>query len=276
MEIVCVGNELLIGKVLNTNAHWLSKRATTLGIDVKRITVVRDVVTEIADVICEVLMRKPQFLITTGGLGPTFDDMTLKGVAKALHRELVVNEEALQMVKEKYAEYAKTRNISGDELTEPRIKMATLPEDTVAVKNPVGTAPGVRADVDDTVLIVLPGVPGEMEAIFEEYVVPLLRQASGDMRFYERSIFADRIMESVLAPLIDRVMHDNPRVYIKSHPRREEGKPHIELHFSTSGKLAEEAEGKLLKAAAQLSGLIKKAGGKVFAEDDQVNLADFA
>jgi nicotinamide-nucleotide amidase len=271
MEIVCVGNELLIGKVLNTNAHWLSKRATTMGIDVKRITVVRDVVTEISDVICEVLRRKPQFLITTGGLGPTFDDMTLKGVAEALHRKLAINEEALQMVKGKYAEYAKTRNVGGDAMTEPRVKMATLPEGTVPIKNPTGTAPGVRADVGGTVLIVLPGVPAEMEIIFESYVVPLLRQASGDRGFYEKSIFADRIMESVLAPLIDMVMHDNPCVYIKSHPKREEGKPHIELHFSTSGTPSDKAEEKLEKAAAQLSGLIVKAGGDVFAEDGNVN-----
>ncbi len=270
MEIVCVGNELLIGKVMNTNAHWLSKRATTLGIDVKRITVVRDVVTEIADVLCEVLKRKPKFLITTGGLGPTFDDMTLKGVAKALHRKLAVNAEAIQMVKEKYTEYAKTRNIGGDEMTEPRVKMATLPEGTMPIKNPMGTAPGVRADVDGTVLIVLPGVPAEMEAIFESYVVPLLRKASGDMGFYEQSIFADRIMESVLAPLIDTVMGDNPCVYIKSHPRRTENKPHIELHFSTSGKASEKPEEKLQRAAVQLSGLIGEAGGKIFAEDGNV------
>ena len=76
MEIVCVGNELLIGKTLNTNAHWLARRATSLGIMVKRITVVADDVDEIAKVILEALKRKPRFIITTGGLGPTFDDKT--------------------------------------------------------------------------------------------------------------------------------------------------------------------------------------------------------
>ena len=106
MEIICVGNELLIGKTLNTNAQWLSKHATTLGITVKRITVVADDINEIANAIREALKRKPQFVITTGGLGPTFDDKTLEGITKALNRKLEVNEKALKMVKEKYETYA--------------------------------------------------------------------------------------------------------------------------------------------------------------------------
>ncbi len=90
IEIICVGNELLIGKVLNTNAQWLSKRATSLGINVKRITVAADELSEICAVVRETLQRKPQFVITTGGLGPTFDDKTIAGIAKALNRELRV------------------------------------------------------------------------------------------------------------------------------------------------------------------------------------------
>ncbi|MCK4425067.1 competence damage-inducible protein A, partial [Candidatus Bathyarchaeota archaeon] len=74
MEIICVGNELLIGKTLNTNAHWLAKRITSLGLSVKRITVVGDEVNEIANAVREALQRKPRFIITVGGLGPTFDD----------------------------------------------------------------------------------------------------------------------------------------------------------------------------------------------------------
>lgn len=267
MEIVCVGNELLIGKVLNSNAQWLGKRATSLGIAVKRVTVCADEAKEIATVILEVLKRKPKFVITTGGLGPTFDDKTLQGIAEALHQKLAVDEEALRMVKEKYAEYAKTRNIDVGEMTAPRVKMATIPEGTKPILNPVGTAPGVRTDADGTVLVALPGVPAEMEAIFEASVVPLLQQASGDIGFYEKSIYADNIMESALAPLIDTVMHDNPLVYVKSHPRGRENKPHMELHFSTSGKKSEKPEERLQKAAAQLSGLIKMSGGKV-SEDE--------
>ncbi len=264
MEIVCIGNELLIGKVVNTNASWLGKCATSFGIAVKRVTICADEVQEIVTVLREVLSRKPRFVVTTGGLGPTFDDKTLQGIAEALHRKLCVDLEAFKMVQEKYAEYAKTRSVGACEMTAPRVKMATLPEGTTALLNPVGTAPGVRADVDGTVLVVLPGVPQEMEAIFEVSVVPLLQQASGDVGFYEKSIYADDVMESVLAPLIDRVMQDNLFVYIKSHPRGREHKPHMELHFSTSAKKSEKPQERLERAAVQLAGLIEESGGKVF------------
>ena len=266
MEIICAGNELLIGKTLNTNAQWLSKRATDVGIAVKRVTVVADEVEEIASAVREALQRKPQFIITTGGLGPTFDDKTLEGIAKALNRKLEVNSKALQMVKEKYEAYAREERIEKVELTQARVKMATIPEKTEPVPNPLGTAPGIRADLDETILMALPGVPSEMEAIFEETIAPLLKQASGGNVFHEKSIYADNIMESTLAPLIDKVMHDNPGVYVKSHPRGEENKPHMEIHFSIRAKDREEPEEKLQKAIIQLSSLIEKSNGKVFGD----------
>jgi nicotinamide-nucleotide amidase len=271
MEIICVGNELLIGKTLNTNAQWLSKRSTAMGIAVKRITVVADEVEEIASVVREALQRKPRFIITTGGLGPTFDDKTLEGIAKALNRKLEINAKALQMVKEKYEAYAREKRTEKVELTQSRIKMATIPQKTEPVPNPVGTAPGVRAGLDETILIALPGVPSEMEAIFEETVASLLKQASGDITFHEKSIYADNIMESTLAPLIDKVMHNNPDVYVKSHPRGEENKPHIEIHFSIKTKDTEKPEEKLQKAIVQLSSIIEKSSGKVFNENNQTD-----
>ena len=153
LEIICVGNELLIGKTINTNAHWLGKHATNLGVNVKRITVAQDIVDEIAKVICEALDRKPQFIITTGGLGPTFDDKTLEGVAKALNRKLEINEKALAMVKEKCEEYARKRQLSTiTDLTPSRVKMAMLPEKTEPVSNPIGTAPGIYANIEGTIL----------------------------------------------------------------------------------------------------------------------------
>jgi nicotinamide-nucleotide amidase len=263
MEIVCVGNELLIGKTLNTNAQWMAKQATVMGLTVNRITVVADDVTEIATAIRETVTRKPRFVITTGGLGPTFDDKTLEGVAEALNRKLAVNTEALKMVKEKYAAYARDKGAKKGELTPPRIKMATLPEKTVPIPNPVGTAPGVQADLKDTVLIALPGVPSEMKAIFNESVVPLLMRASGKSAFYERSVYVDGIMESSLAPLIDKVMQDNSGVYVKSHPKGRENRPHIEIHVSIRVDDAGKAEEKLGRVMAQISGLVVDAGGRV-------------
>jgi molybdopterin-biosynthesis enzyme MoeA-like protein len=116
-----------------------------------------------------------------------------------------------------------------------------------------------------------------MEAIFEAAVVPLLLQASKDVRFYQKSIYADEIMESVLAPLIEKVMHDNPSVYIKSHPKCREATltftPHIEFHLSTFGKPLDKPEEQLEKAATQLAGLIKKNRGQVFLKNNKFDVA---
>ena len=152
MEIICVGNELLIGKTLNTNAQWLGKQATALGITVKRVTVVADAVNEIANSVREALSRKPRFTITSGGLGPTFDDKTLEGVAEALNRKVAVNAEALNMIRRKYEAYAREKGAAPVELTRARVKMAKLPEKAEAIPNPVGTAPGVRVDLEETIL----------------------------------------------------------------------------------------------------------------------------
>lgn len=262
-----MGNELLIGKTLNTNAHWMARRSTTLGAIVSRITVVGDDVDEIASVIRESLKRKPRFLITTGGLGPTFDDKTLESIAKALNRELEINAKALEMIEEKYEAYAKARRVEKFELTPHRVKMAKLPKGAEPLLNPVGTAPGVKVEIKNTLLIVLPGVPSEMEAIFEESVAPLLKREAGNVVFFEVSIYADDIMESTLAPLIDKTMHDNPFVYIKSHPKGEERKPHMEIHFSTTAGNSKVARERIGKAIVQLSEFVQKSGGKVKVQD---------
>jgi nicotinamide-nucleotide amidase len=269
LEIICVGNELLIGKTLNTNAHWLAKRATSLGVMVRRVTVILDEVDEIATVLREALKRKPRFIITTGGLGPTFDDKTLEGIAKGLSRKLKVNKKALEMVREKYDSYLKQGKIDKVELTPARMKMATLPEGAEPLCNAVGTAPGMLLRVGGTFIVALPGVPPEMETIFDESVAPMIKKEAGNSGFFEKSIYADRIMESNLAPLIDKVMHDNPRVYIKSHvytrsnQQPSEGRPHIEIHFSTTAETSRSASEHLDKSIAELTRLIVDTGGRV-------------
>jgi molybdopterin-biosynthesis enzyme MoeA-like protein len=107
IEIICVGNELLIGKIKDTNAYFLAKQATKLGANVKRVTIIQDTIPEIAQAIREAIARKPQFIITTGGLGPT---LTIKpaGSRQSLGQELEVKK-LLAMVKQKCFDYAKKR-----------------------------------------------------------------------------------------------------------------------------------------------------------------------
>jgi nicotinamide-nucleotide amidase len=263
VEIICVGNELLIGKTLNTNAQWLAKRITTLGLTTSRITVVGDNIDEISNAIKEAIQRNPSFLLTTGGLGPTFDDKTLEGIAAALERKTEVNSEALRMVKEKYLSYAAEGRMEAAELTPARVKMTKLPEGARPLSNPVGTAPGVSIELENVSIIALPGVPSELKSIFDESVAPKLKQASDGVTFFEASVNSTNIMESEMAPLIDRVMQNNPFVYIKSHPKGTERVPIIEFHLSTTAKDATSARQRVSKALVQLTELIQGKGGKV-------------
>ena len=225
-EIISVGNELLIGHTLDTNSHWIAKRCTRFGWTLPRITVLRDSLAAIKDGVTGALRRKPDLLITLGGLGPTHDDMTLKGVSLALHNRLILNPGALAMVK---ARYSKLEASTG--LTRFRRKMATFPEGAKPLPNPVGTAPGVMINVGTTRLVSLPGVPSEMKAIFTGSVTPMLRASKGEAP-EEVSVDLVGIIESALAPALDRTRKAFPGLYFKSHPRGREGgiRTLIQLH----------------------------------------------
>jgi len=261
VEIICVGNELLIGKTLNTNAHWLAKRITSLGLKVRRITVVGDELNEIAAATREAVERKPCFIVVTGGLGPTFDDKTLEGVALGLNRKLQENEEALEMIRAKYERYVAEGRIKEYEMTPHRVKMGRLPEGAKPLPNPVGTAPGVILEHEGIKMVMLPGVPQEMKSIFDESVASMMRSLAGDLTFYEVSLEVRKLPESELAPILDEVMHDNPYVYIKSHPKAAEKTSYLELHFSTTCKDSNVARQRIGRAVVQISEMIKKKGG---------------
>ena len=264
VEIICIGTELLIGKTLNTNGHWLAKRITSLGLKVRRITNVHDEIDEMFRVFQETLQREPLFVITCGGLGPTFDDKTLEGVAKALGCEIEVNKDALKVIEEKYQKYVKEGLIEKFELTPSRVKMARLPEGAKPLFNPVGTAPGTLMKHENITIIALPGVPSEMKAIFEKSVAPILKVTAGDKIFCETSLDVRGVMESDIAPLIDRIMNDNPYIYVKSHPSRTGEKvPHLELHLSTTAGNSDTAKNRVGRALIQLSELIKQRGGRI-------------
>ncbi len=263
IEIVSIGNELLIGKTLNTNTHWLTKRITSLGLNVNRITVVGDDVEKIAEVINEAIGRNPEFVITTGGLGPTFDDKTFEGIARAFNSTLKVDEKAMEMVKGKYVEYAEEMGHSQFELTAARVKMAKIPECSEPLPNPVGTAPAIKVCQKELTVFVLPGVPSEMKAIFDESIAPFLRKSASGLFFYETSLFVSGIMESEIAPFIDEVIRDNPYIYIKSHPIGAERKPHIELHISGTATNKTAIKKRVDRALAQLTEIVQKKAGKL-------------
>jgi len=263
IEIICVGNELLTGLTVNTNASWLSQEIYKLGCVVARHTVVGDDVDCIAEAVKESLKRHTDLLIMTGGLGPTYDDKTLEGVAKALRRRLEVNEQALRYVEAKYRELAERGVIAKFELTPARVKMATLPSKSVPLRNPVGTAPAVMMNYKTSKIFCLPGVPAEMKAIFEESVAPLIKQLIGDLFVAEGYLEVKNLPESSLAPILDKVVEKQHGVYVKSHPRGFEGsEPKLEIYISVTKPSKAEAEALKEEVISELTTAIYEAGGK--------------
>jgi molybdenum cofactor synthesis domain-containing protein len=261
-EIICVGNELLIGKVVNTNANWLAKRITEIGGFVRRITDVRDDLSEISSVVREGLKRGTDWIITSGGLGPTFDDMTLNGVAKAIRRPLKLNKQAYQMILEKYKDMFERGILKSLEITPERRKMAELPAGAIPLRNRVGTAPGVLIKFGRQRIACLPGVPAELMDIFENELLPIIQKSIKRVCTIERTLIAKDVIESALAPVIKELVSKYPTIYIKSHPKgRESGVSIIELHLTATAPSPEKIEKEMEQVVQELKEKIAALGG---------------
>lgn len=248
MEIIAVGNELLIGDVLDTNTNWLCRRLTMMGAFVRRAALVRDDEDAIAHEVQGAISRGTELLFTSGGLGPTDDDRTVAAVAKALGRPLMLNEQALKMVEQRYRELYEQGFVDSPEVTPSRKKMAILPEGATPLFNPVGTAPGVWLDAGNIIIVCLPGVPAELRGIFEKSLPPYLEQVLGKGYYAERVFEATCRDESVLAPLLKQVADKHPSVYLKSKARVFGEEIRITILLSASGSDRETTE-QLLRAA---------------------------
>jgi nicotinamide-nucleotide amidase len=257
IELLCIGNELLIGKTLNTNAQWLSQRITNLGCDVKRIIVIEDDVKTIALTLREIVRRKPDLVIVTGGLGPTFDDKTLQGFSKAFDRKIKLNKVALKFVKSRYSKVFKNRRF---ELTQPRLKMAMLPKGAKAIQNPVGTAPAVMLTNNNIDFLALPGVPVELKAIFENNIADILKKKNVTAFFYQTSFIIYGFLESQIAPLIDNVLEETNQIYIKSHAQGVEGSKDsfLELHFTAKSNSQKINENQIIQGLILMNRFLSK------------------
>ncbi len=216
VEIIAIGNELLIGETLDTNTHWLCRQLSGLGAEVVRGVILPDKLMVIAEEITIACQTSIDLVITTGGLGPTDDDLTLAALAAALNLPLVKNDLAYQWIEEKYRELAAQAYVSDAEMTPTRTKMAMLPATASPLKNPVGAAPAVQINYQITTIVCLPGVPQELHAIVEQSLPSLFLQIFGVGSFQEQELWVACGDESVLAPILSQVVHQHPEVYIKS------------------------------------------------------------
>ncbi len=167
-EIVTIGTELLLGDIQDTNSRFIARSLRDIGVDLYRLTTVGDNLHRITATLQEALMRA-DIVITTGGLGPTVDDPTRQAVANVFHVKLVYLEELWQQILDRFRHYGRTP-------TENNKRQAFIPGNSIAIPNPVGTAPAFYVELGGKTLISLPGVPREMEYLMNTFVVSYLKQ----------------------------------------------------------------------------------------------------
>ena len=260
VEILTIGNEILLGLIEDTNSNYLCRVVRGMGGRVRHIAVVRDDVDAIAEDIKHSLERGAAFVFTCGGLGPTDDDLTLAGVAKATTRELEPSTAAIELVEQRYRELASQGYVSSAEMSDARLKMGRLPQGAWPLENPVGAAPAVVLELNDIRIVSLPGVPAELKAIVEGPLQTLLARVFGRGCYREREMTVGCGDESELAPALRQVAHLHPEVYIKSRASRFGPDVRFRIMISASASSEEEAERMIARAAADLTRTLEKAG----------------
>jgi nicotinamide-nucleotide amidase len=167
-EIITIGDEILFGQITDTNTQWIGAELTGIGIRPVRKTSVGDLEEDIIAALTEA-SRRANVIIVTGGLGPTKDDITKHTFCKYFGTELKINEEALALVTDFFAQ-------RGREMTELNIQQAALPENCTYIPNLWGTAPGMWFEKDEVIYVSLPGVPYEMKSLMEHAILPRLKE----------------------------------------------------------------------------------------------------
>jgi len=241
VEIVAIGNELLLGETVDSNSAHIGRRLADIGARLRRITVVGDDPPRLAAALREVRGRS-RWVITMGGLGPTRDDLTREVVAEVLGRPLRVDPDQLAIVEEKF------RRFGYAEMPAYNRSQAEVPEGARVIPNPHGTAPALVLDEDGFTLFVLPGVPAEMKALFEEAVLPELARAAGDGALVVRSrvVHTVGIGESALAERVDDLVAAAAPVEVAFLPHTGQ----VDLRLTVAGVPAAEAD-RLLERVAR-------------------------
>src|SRR5919199_2237763 len=251
-EIVTAGTERSLGDLVDTNTPWTSQRLAELGVAIYRHTTVGDNPERIVDALREASSRST-LVITTGGLGPTSDDLTNACIAPLTGREMVEYPEARQHVDEMFKGFGRTP-------TANNYKQALFPEGTELIPNPVGTAMGALVEWEGTLFATLPGVPVEMKTMFGETLEPLIR-ARSDGSIVSKTLHFAGIRESALAEKVqDFLDATDPTVA----PLAGQGK--VRLRITTRAATEEEAQDKIAPVEKEM---IARLGDYYFGEDDE-------
>src|ERR687886_279603 len=251
-EIVTIGTEMLLGDLVDTNTAWLSSRLAALGVGVYRHTTVGDNRERIIGVLEDAASRA-DLVITTGGLGPTSDDLTNECLGLAASRKMVEYSEARRHVDEMFVRF-------GREPTSSNYKQTLFPEGSRLIPNPLGTAMGALLELDDTLVATFPGVPIEMKRMFEETLQPFIKQRT-EGSIVSRTLWFTGIGESALAEKVQDLLDaSDPTVA----PLAGQGK--VRLRVTARAASPEEAKEKIEPVAEEI---LSRLSEYYFGEDDE-------
>lgn len=253
-EIIAIGSELLTPQRTDTNSLWLTERLNSIGVEVKLKTIVGDDVARLEETIRDALKRS-DIVITTGGLGPTEDDITRQISARAVGRELVYHDELEADLRERFKRW-------GREMPEINKRQAFVIDGAVILPNPNGSAVGMFLKLDGQFLAIFPGPPREMRPMFEQYVLPVLQENAGGVLVRRRVLRVSGMGESAVDEVIAPIYKSYDSVETSILFSRIE----IEIHLTAKSTNPEQAESTLDELAGKIAEAL---GAAVFATNGE-------
>jgi nicotinamide-nucleotide amidase len=254
-EVISIGTEILLGELTDTNSVFIARALRDLGINLYYMTSVGDNQERIAEAI-RIALSRSQIVITCGGLGPTVDDMTRPAVATATGRELVFHQHLLDQIAVRFAGFRVT-------MTENNRRQAYLPQDSIAIENPVGTAPAFMVEHGDGIVISLPGVPREMKFLMTHEVIPHLqrRYALGVIKAH--TLKSAGIGESWLDDMIgpDLLESGNPTIGLAAHHGE------VDIRITAKAESPEQADWMIAQMEAEVR---RRVGTFIFGEEGDI------
>ena len=252
-SIVSIGNELLSGSSVDTNSAYLSEKLLSIGIPTVAGYTVRDDCEAIAKAL-RAASEQADIVLTTGGLGPTDDDITRQAISKFCNRELKLNESLVEQIEQFFAR-------RGKEMPQRNRVQAYLPDGAEALNNEVGTAPGIMLVDGEKMLFAMPGVPAEMKLMFEQSVLPRLTELDGREVVAIRKLKCFGMGESSIAELLGDRMQRGRNPLVNTTVR--DGV--ITLHITATAKDQKQAGEMAKREQEELTGIL---GDVVFATED--------
>ena len=232
-EIVSVGTEVVTGDIVNTNAPYIAKELNNLGIQTAFHTAVRDEMDEMVEIL-DIARKRADLIVTIGGLGPTYDDITKEAVSKVSGHSLIPSKEVENGIRDYFLKLNRT-------MTDNNLRQAMVFKDGTIFRNDYGTAPGLALKDGETVFVLLPGPPRELKPMFHNFVIPYLTEDSHTF-IKEKTVKVFGMGESGIEALLYDIMTETKNPVLAPYAKTGE----VFLKLTARGNTPEEAE-KILK-----------------------------